>query len=225
MTDVAQTGTIKSTKYVPNAHISVSRNMPFVGDSRSSKIPFVAIFAPNSLIKSTVREIHGFTLIELMVTIAVAAILVVVAVPNLRTFVQNSRINTQVNDLIADLSYARSEAIKRRTNVAVCQSTNGTTCAGGNWKDGRLIYADINGNGALDAGEVVLRFRGAPGGSDNTLTTTPAGADPIVFNLSGQFAGVGGTSFAICDDRGFSKGKSVTLNSIGQTVVGQPGAC
>jgi len=159
-----------------------------------------------------------------MVTIAVAAILVVVAVPNLRTFVQNSRINTQVNDLIADLNFARSEAIKRRSNVAVCQSTNGTTCTGGNWKDGRLIYSDTNGDGVLGAGEAVLRYRGALAGSDNTLNLQ-IGADPIVFNLSGMYAGAAGTSFAICDDRGASHGKSVTLNPIGQTVVGQPGAC
>jgi len=160
-----------------------------------------------------------------MVTIAVAAILVVVAVPNLRTFVQNGRINTQVNDLIADLNFARSEAIKRRSNVAVCRSSNGTTCTGGNWKDGRLIYADTNQNGALDVGETVLRFRGALAGGDSTLNMTN-GADPIVFLLSGMYAGGAlGTSFAICDDRGTIYGKSVTLNNIGQTVVGQPGAC
>jgi type IV fimbrial biogenesis protein FimT len=224
MTDVAQTGTIKPTNYALTTHISVGINIPFVGYVRSSKVPFVSIVAPNTPIKPTARQILGFTLIELMVTIAVAAILVVVAVPNLRTFVQNGRINTQVNDLIADLNYARSEAIKRRTNVSVCQSTNGTTCTGGNWKDGRLIWADANGNAALDAGEV-LRARGAAAGGDNTLNMQ-VGADPIVFNLSGMYAGgAAGTRFAICDDRGFSYGKSVTVNLIGQTVVGQPGAC
>jgi type IV fimbrial biogenesis protein FimT len=72
---------------------------------------------------------RGFTLIELMVTISVAAILLAIVVPSFRTFTQSQRVKAGSFDLYSTLMFARSEAVKRRTNVTI-------TANGGNWNDG-----------------------------------------------------------------------------------------
>ncbi len=196
----------------------VGQFIPFVDYLNSVFIPFIFKNIPNSTFQPVTRRVRGFTLIELVVTMAVAAILVAVAVPNMRTFIQNGRLNTQVNDLIGDLSLARSEAIKRRSNVGVCKSTNGTTCVGGgDWRDGRAVFVDdITINGTWDAGETILRFREPlAGATDLVLNMAP----PIIYSSSGRSNVAAGSFFTLCDDRGYTKGKQVNLNSLGQAAI------
>lgn len=140
---------------------------------------------------------------------AVALTLVAIAVPSFRTLTQNNRIAAQLNDLIADINYARSEAIKRRTNITICISTDGATCIGANWRDGRVIRDETA------AVPVVLRVRGPLGGSGDTLTSTAP--NPLVFDPRGATP-VGG-NFTFCDDRGVNFGRLLTLNSIGQATL------
>ena len=68
----------------------------------------------------------GFTLIELMFTIVVLAVLLGIGVPNFRDFVRNSRLTSAANDLLTDVNLARSEAVKRRVPVTLCKSANGS---------------------------------------------------------------------------------------------------
>ncbi|MGB9128631.1 MAG: GspH/FimT family pseudopilin [Thiobacillus sp.] len=114
---------------------------------------------------------RGFTLIELMVTLSVLAILLAVAIPNYQIFVVSSRVASQANDMVASLSLARSEAVKRSANVTVCASSDGATCTG-TWTQGWVV---------LDGAGNVLRMQPAIGGS-STLT----GAGTIVFNANGR---------------------------------------
>ena len=84
--------------------------------------------------KPTFARLRGFSLIELMVTIAVVAILAVVAMPSLVSVVNGNRLTAQANEVMASLQQARMEAIRRNRSVTVCRSTDGTTCAGaGRW--------------------------------------------------------------------------------------------
>lgn len=84
--------------------------------------------------KQAFVRLRGFTLIELMVTIAVVAILAVVAVPSLVSLVNSNRLTAQANEVMASLQQARMEAIRRNRSVTVCRSLNGTTCAdAGTW--------------------------------------------------------------------------------------------
>ena len=83
------------------------------------------------------RLASGFTIIELMVTVAVAGILLAVAVPSFNQMAVNSRLTTQVNDVVGALNLARSEAIKRNARVSFCRvgSETAVNCetASGNW--------------------------------------------------------------------------------------------
>lgn len=190
-------------------------NIPFVTWVNSRNIPFVCNNKPNGDFHLFKKPVNGFTLIELVVTIAVASILVVVAIPNFRTLLQNNRMTTHVNELLSDINFARSEAIKRRSNITICTSNTGAACTGGSWRDGRLIM-DTNG--------VVLRVRGPFEVSTDTLTTT--GPNPLIFDRSGAIAVA--ASFTFCDSRGASYGKLLNLNVIGQATLDRaaaPSAC
>lgn len=97
----------------------------------------------------------GFTLIELMIAMAVAAILLALAVPSLRSFIQNSKAVTQTNQLVTALNYSRSEAVKRRTRVMMCAfNASQNDCASINipWDDnGWMVFADRDNDGVYDA--------------------------------------------------------------------------
>lgn len=84
-------------------------------------------FPANPRRRLVLRE-RGFTLVELMTAIAVMAILAAIAVPSFNTFINDSRLASQANELIGTLQYARSEAIRRNRKVTVCPSSNGSSC-------------------------------------------------------------------------------------------------
>lgn len=83
----------------------------------------------------------AFTLIELMVTIAVLAVVVGIAVPSFTALIETNRVKALAEDLGSSINAARMEALKRGNRVSVCASTNGTTC-GGQWADGWIMVVD-----------------------------------------------------------------------------------
>ena len=75
------------------------------------------------------KRARGFTLIELMTTIAVLGVVLGIAVPGVRQLALDNRQSTQLNLFSSTLAMARSEAIKQNTRVAVCPSSDRLTCA------------------------------------------------------------------------------------------------
>lgn len=120
--------------------------------------------------KAMNRKHSGFTLIELMAVLAIAAILASVAVPSFRSMIQNNRLATQANELTGTLNFARGEAIKRGNSVTVCVSSNQTSCTGGTtWQNGWIAFADVNRDRIFSVGDTLLRVRGTLEGG-GTLT-------------------------------------------------------
>jgi len=160
-----------------------------------------------------INSIHnkGITLIELMITIAIAAVLISLAAPNLTASIQNNRMSAQVNELHAALNVARSEAVKRNDNVSVCRSSNGTSCTG-NWEDGWLVFVDADSDGSVDVGDDILRVQGALNGSGDL-----AFSETYVTFINNGLASVGSSSaFTLCDARGASDAKGLLIGTSGR---------
>jgi len=162
----------------------------------------------------------GFTVIELLVTIAIAAIVMGLAVPSFNSAIKNNRLTAEVNMFVGALNLARSEAIKRNHNVAICKSNDGATCVtAGNWEQGWLVFGDLNNNGLFEPGngEPPLRIQeNAPA----TITITGLAAnlrDIISYKPSGM-AGTTGT-IKVCDDRPEIVGKTIVFVTTGRARI------
>lgn len=173
----------------------------------------------NIIMKNSTQ--NGFTLIELIVTLAVATVLGIIALPNLNTLIQNNRIASQANDLIGAMNVARSEAIKRGVQANVCAAnTTQTACANGtNWANGWIVFVDQNEAGTtstlgtLQNDDLILRVRPGLGGS-NTLTSTDG---TISYSPTG-FADAA-QNFTLCDSRGNEFGRIIGITNTGRAAT------
>jgi len=135
---------------------------------------------------------RGFTIIELLVTIAIAGILMALAAPAMRSAIAARTVVSQSAELLEGLHFARSEAMKRTGPVTICKTTVAapTTCstvATANW-DNWMVFAERSGGatGALDGAETALRQHSqAPSGAVNWAATTPAAISFITFQSNG----------------------------------------
>jgi type IV fimbrial biogenesis protein FimT len=159
----------------------------------------------------------GFTLIELMVTISVMAILLAIAVPSFSQFIINNRLTSQINQLVSDISLARSESATRGARIAICTSTDGATCAGaGSWEQGRIVFVDTNNDGAHQTAEPLLKVTEQLSGS-NTLALS-SGAFFIQFRPYGGLSPAAGVSFHLCSPSS-ATGKQVAVAATGRPLV------
>ncbi|KGO99393.1 GspH/FimT family pseudopilin [Novilysobacter defluvii] len=108
------------------------------------------------------RGPHGFTLVELMVTLAVAAVVVTMAVPSFTSLINSNRLGSAANQLVAALQAARIEAVRRNARVVMCRSVDGASCAaaGDEWP-AWIVFVDADADGDLDATETVVHVGSA----------------------------------------------------------------
>lgn len=157
---------------------------------------------------------QGFTLVELMITLSVAAILMSIAAPSFTSLIQNNRMSTQYNTLLASLTLARSEAIKRNQRVTACQSSTGNSCSGSmaNWHTGWIIFVDADRDNIKDPTEEILRVNGALSGG-NTLEFDRV---RIAYASDGLAAGLLTGKFILCDARGDTNRKGLVVSPTGR---------
>lgn len=160
----------------------------------------------------------GLTLVETMTTLAVASILLTAAIPPMQDFVIRTRMSVEVNNFVASLYLARSEAVKRLRDVSLCPTTNGTSCdtsSSYDWSKGWMVYADVDNSDSFTAGDEVLQqnpkipFKN--NGNIKFITFNPRGSS-------------NGGSFTFLDTRGTAETHCVTLSSDGRTYAAS-GAC
>ena len=149
---------------------------------------------------------RGFTLVELMVALSVAAILLAIAIPSFTEITLSSKLRSMANDLVASAILARSEAIKRNALVTLCASSNGTSCAGsGDWELGWIILS----------GSTVIQHQKAA--STGFLLSSS------VHTLYFQPSGVGSTQATLTVCRATpsvgSQEREVTISATGRTTV------
>jgi type IV fimbrial biogenesis protein FimT len=155
------------------------------------------------------KRFKGFTLIELMVALSVAAILLTIGVPNFREMLLSNALTSKVNAFVADLNFTRSEAVKRGARVTMCKSNDKAQCAvAGGWEEGWIVFVDTANPGTVDAGETVLLSAEKLNGS-LTLRGNSNVTNRVSYLNSGVIGGTNG-QLIFCDDRvkTFSSDKS-----------------
>ena len=107
---------------------------------------------------SNLSHCAGFTLVELLSTIAIVSLVFGLGIPSLKATLTTNRLTTSINALAGSLAYTRSEAVKRNRDVVICKSLAiDTRCTRqGDWRHGWLVYVDINRNRSLDDDEPIL---------------------------------------------------------------------
>jgi len=156
---------------------------------------------------------HGFTLAELLVTLAVAMIVAMMATGWLPGVVQESRMTTAVNRLVTALHLARSEAVKRGRRVVLCPSPNQNSCGSSrDWASGWLLFASDNDR-ERDADESVLQA-GDPLGPGIGLQAGNH-RKRIAYQPDGS-AGGSNTSFNFCGEGHRARPRVVCLSGTGR---------
>ena len=159
----------------------------------------------------------GFTLIELMVTVSILAILVSIAVPAMTSFMNSNRLSSHTSALKQAIQYARSEAVSKNQNVSICASSDGATCTGA-WNQGWIVRLDSDGT--------VLRVW--QGLSDRfTFFQAPAAPATIVFNATGERKRTSAAgSFVLRDPTNTTAAghsRTLTVNNVGWVTVSKGG--
>lgn len=156
-------------------------------------------------LNSSPLSIAGFTLVELLVTLSVFAIILTLIVPSLRTMILNNRLTSNIDSLVSSLNYARGVALDQAINVAVCPlSSPGSTVCGANWSSGWIVMTQ------------------PVAGTPTLLKThqTSVNAPVIASNVSSVVFDSHGLSttqsnFTICDNRGNAFARSAMVLATG----------
>lgn len=157
----------------------------------------------------TVRP-KGFTLLELMVTLFIVAILFAVAVPSFKQMSSRNRLVTYTNDLIASVNLARSEAVRRGAPVTICHSDDGATCSG-SWSDGWITFSDPDGDGDVAKVEDIVRVHEALA-TKYTLAADDAFDTHVTYGADGS-ANASGV-FAVCHNAQLKGSRAIILTRL-----------
>jgi len=158
---------------------------------------------------------RAFSLVELMITLTVMAILLSIAAPSFNDATLGSKLSTYGNNLVASAALARSEAIKRNSSITLCVSSDGNSCGAGGWEQGWIVLMGTT---------VIQRQPAAASGLKITETNGKT-------SLSFQPTGLGATSATLTVCRATpsvgSQERVVTISVTGRTTISKTttGAC
>jgi type IV fimbrial biogenesis protein FimT len=165
----------------------------------------------------------GFTLIEVMVTIGILAILLAAVAPSFRGLLLDNQAATQANAVVTSLMFARSEAIKRNVPVVMCRSNTGADCAGSNWADGWILFADADrsGSSAMSPGDTIIQTVGKLPASFALTTVT---VSDFTYRPDGSVTTA--DDFLLCPpDKVSSRARQIQVDASGRPVVVKGGTC
>jgi type IV fimbrial biogenesis protein FimT len=173
------------------------------------------------------KRTSGFTVLELMVVLAIAGVLAAIAIPAMGNFMRNSRITAAANDVMAALHFTRSEAIKRRQPVTLCTSANAQAatpaCANSPFLTGWIAFVDPNQSGGVDPGEDILLQHEAM--NPQITARSSLAAFRVTYLLNGFAFNTNQAQLVLCDERGNvpSAGELSSARGILISVTGRAG--
>ena len=150
---------------------------------------FKAILSTKNRHRTALR-IGGFTLIELMVALAVAIILAAVGVPQYYSFMQTQKVLGEATSLYNDMQFARAEAMKEGQTVSLCISSDSATCTGSNWNQGWIVFSNPTSATTFSATNSTLLKAQVKFATSDTVVPLPAATSLVSFNRNGFAIGV-----------------------------------
>ena len=166
------------------------------------------------------KSTKGFSLIELVVTLSIAAVLISYALPSIYEIKSNKILKNERDRLMVSFAYARSYAISQQKQVVVCPSLSGQSCDNqSKWNQGWIIFDDTNMNRVLDSDEILLQFENQM--DDSVMATSSIYRSKIRFNNIG-FAPGTNVSINFCDRRGPEFAQSLIINNAGRIKQSKP---
>lgn len=148
----------------------------------------------------------GFSLIELMVVVAITAILLAIGLPSFQGALRSNLVTTTANELMSSFALARTEALRSPGGAAICSTDDGTAC-GGDWNDGWMVWVDMDGDGL-------------PSGDDDRVLRYVEGNQKLVTDIDAP----GGSAEAVTirfDNRGRRIGQARTLSVMPEECPGE----
>jgi type IV fimbrial biogenesis protein FimT len=173
------------------------------------------------------KKERGFTLLELMVTVTIVAILAALAAPSFTRLIADNNLSTQVNSLLADLRFARSEAIKRGINITLCPSSTSlnttATCSGSDWRTGWIAFIDADANNSRANTETILRRQEAFAAGASIVSNNPTPISSLRFNAEGRIpGGMGALNFTAVNN--IAPNRLLCISVTGRVRVVEKGA-
>lgn len=168
---------------------------------------------------------YGFTVTELLTTIAIATLLLGVGIPSLTAIARNSAQVSSSNELLSSLNHARDIAITRNVRMTVCPSATGADCESAAWDRGWIVFEDLDNNRSVGAQETIERVSGRTG---DTTVTTHEFDSYVIFRPNGRAMGAdirdNAGVFTFCDERGSSSARMVIIGLSGRPRIAKTAA-
>jgi type IV fimbrial biogenesis protein FimT len=161
---------------------------------------------------------RGFTLVELMYTVAVAALVLGIGIPAFTETIRASRMTASVNTVVTAMHVARSEAVKRRARVTLCRSNTDAdpTCDAGGM--GYIVFVNTADDQTFDAGDTLIKA--GPWLADGITVKYDGLPSYVSYTASGFTRAIGGGTLAgniiVCDDRGDRAARVISLAATGR---------
>lgn len=160
---------------------------------------------------------RGFTLIELMIAVALTALLLSMAVPALQMFTTNARQTSAINDFVASMHMARSTAVTTNFRTTVCASSNGVSCEAVSWDEGWIVFSDRDSDQTVDNGEPVIAVSD---GIEGLAIESPEFGEFLMYRPNGRVMTVSAAGnsgeFTVCDNRGADHAKVLIVDLSGR---------
>ncbi|MDZ7787267.1 MAG: GspH/FimT family pseudopilin, partial [Halofilum sp. (in: g-proteobacteria)] len=171
----------------------------------------------------TMKRNHGFTLIELMITLIVMGVVIFIAVPNFASLMRNVWASGRTNEFVSAFNIARSEAITRSNTVTVCASDDpmaaNPDCSGdgAGWANGWIVFADDDNDQVVDGGETVIQVW--EGLEDGIALTEANSRAAVVYGSRGSASQAMDFDLEPTTDCTGNSSRNITITPVGRAEV------